>query len=379
MRLDDVVASVCDRVRRGASSAGPVSLREHVHREVDAVAPLLTPVDRRIAVERSLASLTGLGVLEPFLTEPDVSEVVVNSGREIWVDRSGVMCRAGDIAPGEIEAVVERVIAPLGLRFDRTSPIVDARLADGARLCAVLPPLAVDGTTVSIRRFLLRDVRVDAFAPGPIARLLGQLVSGRANVLVSGATSSGKTTFLNALARLIPDGERIITVEDTAELRLHAAHVVRLEARQPNADGLGAVTIRDLVRAALRLRPDRLVIGEIRGPEAFDAVQAMNTGHDGSLTTIHANSPDDALRRLTALAVQGAPAQTHAALVDQVRSSIDVVVHLARHRSGLRCVEEVAEVGPPGGDGPLTQRLSDGCTVGRRPLRLRLSSEEAGP
>lgn len=348
MTADEIITSVCDRVRATTRTAdvGRMSA-EQVSRAVDEIAPLLTEAQRHAVLEGALARLTGLGALQRHLADRSVTEVVVNAGREVWVDRSGQMEPAGTLAPGEAEAVVERVLSPLGLRFDRLSPVVDARLADGARLCAVMPPLAVDGLCLAIRRFALPDIALAAFAAPQVERLVRDLVTARCNIVVSGATSTGKTTLLNVLAGLADPAERILTIEDTAELRLHSRHVVRLEARRATPDGVGEVSVRDLVRTALRLRPDRLVVGEVRGPEAFDMVQALNTGHDGSLSTVHANSPLDALRRLCSLAAQGAPGMAMALVAEQVLSSIDVVVHLARGADGRRTIVEVAEVGPP--------------------------------
>lgn len=346
---DEIISAVCGRVRAATrtADAGGMSA-DRVGQAVDEIAPLLTGAQRHAVLTGALARLTGLGALERHLADRSVTEVVVNAGREVWVDRSGRMERAGTLAPGEAEAVVERVLSPLGLRFDRLSPVVDARLADGARLCAVMPPLAVDGLCLAIRRFALPDIALSAFAAPAVEQLVRQLVTARCNIVVSGATSTGKTTLLNVLAGLADPAERIITIEDTAELRLHSRHVVRLEARRATPDGVGEVSVRDLVRTALRLRPDRLVVGEVRGPEAYDMVQALNTGHDGSLSTVHANSPLDALRRLCSLAAQGAPGMAMSLVAEQVVSSIDVVAHLARRADGGRSIVEVAEVVRPG-------------------------------
>lgn len=273
---------------------------------------------------------------------------MVNAGREVWVERSGTLSRAGTLAPGEAEVIVERVVIPLGRRIDRASPIVDARLDDGSRICAVIPPIAIDGATLSIRRFAVREVAVQAFAGAAVSDLLATIVAARCNVLVSGATSSGKTTLLNALAAHFAPGERIVTLEDTAELRLATPHVVRLEARPATADGVAAVGLDALVRTALRLRPDRLVVGEVRGPEALDMVQALSTGHDGSWATVHANGPSDALHRVESMVWQAAAGWPAEAVRTQVRNAIDVVVHVARRPDGGRNVTEVVEVALPG-------------------------------
>jgi len=343
-----LIADVCVRVRQhlqhNAAALADPHLAEYVQVCINDVAPLLAQHQRATICRRVLAELRGLGALELWLDDPFVTEVAVNAASEVWVDRSGRMEHVDDLMPGEVEALIERVIAPLGLRLDLTAPIVDARLPGGHRMCAVLAPLSVDGTCLSIRRFALQHLSLRSFAPEPVQALLTDLVRQRCNVVVSGATSSGKTTLLNALAGLVDVGERIITIEDTAELRLPAPHVVRLESRPATPDGVGAITVGQLLRAALRLRPDRLVIGEVRGAEAYDMVQALNTGHDGSMATVHANSPQDALRRIASLAELGAPGQSLESLAAQVCSSIDVVVQVARTASGRRYVHEVAEV-----------------------------------
>jgi pilus assembly protein CpaF len=249
--------------------------------------------------------------------------------------------------------LAERILAPLGLRLDRAAAMVDARLADGSRLHAVIPPLAIDGPCLTIRRFGARGLDLDAFGlESDAADLIRVLVARGANIVISGGTGSGKTTLLNAIGGLLEPGRRIITIEETAELRLPQTHVVRLEARPANAEGCGAVSVRDLVRAALRMRPDRLIVGEVRGAEALDLLQALNTGHDGSLSTVHANSPVDALRRLSTLALFGGSGLPHDAICDQLRSSIDVVVQVARGADGARDVVAVVEVVER--DGPLT-------------------------
>jgi pilus assembly protein CpaF len=236
------------------------------------------------------------------------------------------------------------VVAPLGRHVDRLHPIVDGRLPDGSRVHAVVPPLAVDGPALSIRRFAPTRVALDQLCGAEVARLLSNAVRARSNILVSGGSSAGKTTLLNALAAEIDAGERIITVEDAAELRLCSSHVVRLESRPPNAEGVGEVGVRDLVRSALRMRPDRIIVGEIRGGEAVDMLQAMNTGHDGSLSTCHANSPEDALRRVETLVLMGDLELPLPAVREQVASAIDLVVQMARRADGTRTVVQVGEV-----------------------------------
>lgn len=312
-------------------------------------APLLQPTRRGQLVDELVAEVTGLGPLEPHLADPDVTEVMINGPGRAYVERNGrVEPIALELDADAIRRLVDRVIGPLGLRLDRASPIVDARLPDGSRLHAVLPPLAIDGPCVTIRRFACRQVSLASFAPGPDGEVfLADAVAGGWNIVVAGGTSAGKTTFLNALSTAIPAHERIITVEETAELRLERPHVVRLEARPPNAEGVGAVTVRDLVRSALRMRPDRIVVGEVRGGEAFDMLQALNTGHDGSLTTVHANGVHEALHRLETLVLLAGVGLPIEAIRAQLALSVDAVVHVGRARGGARVVTAIAEVVPP--------------------------------
>jgi pilus assembly protein CpaF len=306
------------------------------------------------------ARAVGLGPLDPLLGDPSVSEVMVNGGGAVWVERHGRLERTAlRLAPAEVDLVVERIVGPLGLRADRRSPIADARLPDGSRANVVVPPLAVDGTCVTIRRFGARTLALADVCPPGVAPLLAWAVGARCNVVVSGGTGAGKTTLLNALGALLPAGERLVTVEDTAELRLPGDHVVRLEARPASADGLGAVAIRDLVRNALRMRPDRILVGEVRGAEALDMVWAMNTGHEGSLTTCHANSPADALRRLELMVLGAGLDLPLSAVRDQLAAALDLVVHVARLDGGHRGVVAVAEVLDPPRDHARVRPLAD--------------------
>lgn len=308
-------------------------------------APLAGPGAAREAVD----ALIGLGPLERILRDPTVSDVLVNHHREIWVERSGRLERVPVEFPDAMAvlAAVERVLAPLGLRIDRASPMVDARLADGSRLHAAIPPVAVDGPVVAIRRFTRAIDTLDELVEaggidGEGAALLARAVLDRENLIVSGGTGSGKTTLLNVLSTRIPDGERVVTIEDAAELTL-AGHVVRLEARPPNAEGAGEVTLQQLVRSALRLRPDRIIVGEVRGPEALDMIAALNTGHDGSMSTVHANSADEALWRLETLAMSGERRVGEAAVRRQLRAAVDLVVQVER-RGGARRVVSISRV-----------------------------------
>jgi pilus assembly protein CpaF len=317
----------------------------HVARIAREEAPLLGAEPLRRLVADVLADVAGLGPLDPLLADPAVTEVMVNGPGRVWVERDGCLRRVPiELDAATIYHLIEKVVAPLGLRVDRSSPLVDARLPDGSRVNAVVPPLAVDGPCLTVRRFGARALPLSAFCPAEVAALLAWAVAARLNVLVSGGTGAGKTTLLNALASAIPDGERVVTVEDAAELRLPRDHVVRLEARPANAEGAGQVRVRDLVRNALRMRPDRIVVGEVRGPEALDMLQAMNTGHEGSLSTCHANSPADALRRIETMVLMGDVALPLDAVREQAASALDLLVQVARRPGGDRRVIDVAEV-----------------------------------
>ena len=323
----------------------PGELGATVEAIVRAEAPLLDGPALAEVVRGVTARARGLGPLDALLDDPTVTEVMVNGPGPVWVERCGRLERLPVVLDRPtIEHLVERVVAPLGLRVDRASPVVDARLPDGSRVHAVVPPLAVDGPYLTIRRFAVRGVGLDALCSPAIAELLAWAVRQRMNVLVSGGTGAGKTTLLNALAAHIPTGERVVTVEDAAELRLEREHVVRLEARTANAEGAGEVSVRELVRNALRMRPDRIIVGEVRGSEALDMLQAMNTGHEGSLSTLHANGPSDALRRLETMVLTGNVALPLDAVREQVVSAVDLVVQVARRSDGSRGVAAVAEV-----------------------------------
>jgi pilus assembly protein CpaF len=338
--------------------------------------PLLAAAARQLLVDELLADLVGLGPLEPLLSDPLVTDVMVNGSGDcggdctVWVERAGRLERTDVILPAAtVLHLIERVVSPLGLRVDRAAPLVDARLPDGSRVNAVVPPLAVDGPCLTIRRFGAAAIPLSAFGPPPLVRLLQGAVRDRRNIVVCGGTGSGKTTLLNALAGEIPPGERIVTVEDAAELRLPQDHVVRLEARPANADGAGEIRIRDLVRNALRMRPDRIVVGECRGPEALDMLQAMNTGHEGSMSTCHANGPDDALRRLETMVLMGDVALPLLAVREQLASALDLVVMVARRPSG-RAIVDVAEVlatAEVGGDGERSRSVWRPGAKRRRP------------
>ena len=333
----------------GAAPLGP--LPEAVRNLVDEDAAVLEPSTRERLAGLILREAVGLGPLEELLADPAVEEVMVNGHDCVYVERGGRIERTGVTFPSEtaLRDAIERILTPLGRRVDELSPMVDARLEDGSRVHVVIPPLAVDGPTMSIRRF-------SAARPGPrelvelgtlteeLHDQLGAAVEARRSILVSGGTGSGKTTLLNALSAFIHSDERVITIEDAAELRLRQPHVVRLESRPANVEGRGRVTIRELLRGALRMRPDRIVIGEVRGGEALDLLMALNTGHEGALSTVHANSPEDALRRVETLALMAGVGLPHEAIREQLGRGLDLVIHLARLSDGSRRIVEVAEV-----------------------------------
>jgi pilus assembly protein CpaF len=341
--------------RRAEAAAGRRAgeeLEETVRLLVDEQAAILAASEREEVATRIVRDSVGLGPLEVLLADPAVEEVMVNGPDRVYVERRGLLESTEVCFESEedLRNAIERILAPLGRRVDELSPMVDARLADGSRVNVVIPPLAIDGPALSIRRF-------GANRPGPDRlveigtltaaqrRTLEEAVASRRSVLVSGGTGSGKTTLLNALSSFIAPGERVVTIEDAAELRLQQPHVVRLESRPAGVEGRGEVTIRDLLRNALRMRPDRIVIGEVRGIEALDLLTALNTGHDGALSTVHANSPADALSRLETLALMAGVGLPHAAVAEQVQRGIDLVVHLQRQADGSRRVTEIAEVG----------------------------------
>lgn len=341
--------------RRRADAAAGRKAEEDFADSVQALvseqAAILPRREREQVVERIVRDSVGLGPLEVLLGDPAVEEVMVNGPERVYVERRGLLepTEVAFESEEELRNAIERILAPLGRRVDELSPMVDARLADGSRVNVVIPPLAIDGPSLSIRRFgVSRPGPDELVALGTLTpeqrEQLERAVADRRSVLVSGGTGSGKTTLLNALSSFVDSDERVVTIEDAAELRLQQPHVVRLESRPAGVEGRGEVTIRDLLRNALRMRPDRIVIGEVRGVEALDLLTALNTGHEGALSTVHANSPADALRRLETLALMAGVGLPHAAIAEQVQRGIDLVVHLQRQPDGSRRVTEIAEV-----------------------------------
>ena len=381
--LDELATTLRERLLREAGEPGGADLHERIRRLVDREAGLLDGEARAQLVARVAERSFGLGPLEPLLRDPAVDEVMVNGPGRVWVERAGRLEPTGAAfaTEAELRHAIERILAPLGRRVDEAEPLVDARLPDGSRVNVVIPPLALDGSVLTIRRFRPRGFRPDELVANatwtaPLRDLLAAAVRARCNVLISGGTGSGKTTTLNALTAFIGDGERVVTVEDVAELRLRHEHVVRLEARPASLEGRGEVTVRRLVRNALRMRPDRIVVGEVRGPEALDMLSAMSSGHDGSLSTVHAGSPEEALRRVETLALMAGLGLPHEAIREQVASSLDLVVHQARLPDGSRRVVAASEVVRVAG-GPATRELyalRDGRPVWRAPLGAELAA-----
>ncbi|MDQ1637841.1 MAG: pilus assembly protein CpaF [Pyrinomonadaceae bacterium] len=369
---------------------------EQVHAEVSRLAesvlaqeamPLSTSERDRL-VNDVQHELFGLGPLEPLLADSTISDILVNTYGKIYVERRGKL-EITNVAFKDDEhlmRVIERIVSSVGRRIDESSPMVDARLRDGSRVNAIIPPLSIDGPVLSIRRFGAEPLRMNSLIENKaltndIADMLQMCVSARLNVLISGGTGAGKTTLLNALSAYIPEDERIVTIEDSAELQLQQPHVVRLETRPPNIESKGEVTQRDLVRNALRMRPDRIVIGEVRGGEAIDMLQAMNTGHDGSLTTVHANTPRDALTRLETMIQMTGMRLSDRAMRQQIASAINLVVQVARLSDGTRRVTSISEITGMEGETITMQEIfqyertgvdSNGMVIGRfRPTGIR--------
>jgi pilus assembly protein CpaF len=313
-------------------------------------APLSVAERQRLVAEIS-DDVLGHGPIERYLADDSVTEVMVNADRPIYVERNGKLLETNTrfISQDHLRRVIERIVSQVGRRIDESSPMVDARLPDGSRVNAIIPPLAVDGPVLTVRKFSRDPFQVDDLVRfGTLTdlsvELLSKCVLGRMNTLVTGGTGTGKTTLLNVLSSFIPEDERLVTIEDAVELQLHQRHVVRLESRPPNIEGRGEVTIRDLVRNALRMRPDRIIVGEVRGAEALDMLQAMNTGHEGSLSTVHSNTPRDALARVETMVLMSGVDLPTRAIREQISSSLDLIVHISRLRDGSRRVTQITEV-----------------------------------
>jgi pilus assembly protein CpaF len=341
MSREDVRAQVRDVVESMlASETGP-----------------LIGFNRERLIEEIMDETFGLGPLEPLIHDPTVSDILVNTHRQVYVERFGKLELTKTVFKDDAHLlhIIDRIVSEIGRRIDESSPMVDARLPDGSRVNAIIPPLALDGPILSIRKFGAKDLGVDDLVrletiTEPMAEVFKGIVKTRLNILISGGTGSGKTTLLNVLSAFISNTERIVTIEDAAELKLQQPHVVRLETRPPNIEGQGAVIQRDLVRNALRMRPDRIIVGEVRGGEALDMLQAMNTGHDGSLTTLHANTPRDALRRLETMILMAGTNLPDKAMREQISSAINVLIHIARLSDGSRKVVKVSEITGMEGD-----------------------------
>ena len=312
---------------------------------------LLSKIDEERLIDELIAESFGLGPLEPYMHDPEVADILVNGPNEVYVERRGRLYETNTVFADDehLMQIIQRVVSRVGRRIDSQSPMVDARLADGSRINAVIPPLALNGPTLSIRRFGRHPLDIEKLqSHGSICpemvQFLTAIIGGRFNVMISGGTGSGKTTMLNAVSPFIPADERLVTIEDSAELQLRRKHVVRLETRIPTSEGVGAVTARDLVRNALRMRPDRIILGEVRSGEALDMLQAMNTGHEGSLTTIHANDARDALSRLEVMIAMTGFDLPVAVMRRYIASAINVIVHLSRLKGGVRRVMRIVEI-----------------------------------
>jgi pilus assembly protein CpaF len=352
-----------DSLSRGIESEGISSedrsefIKQHVN-DVYAQAHLNLPEDvQRLIFQDVLNDMTGFGPIQPLLDDPDISEVMVNGPKKIYVEKQGQLVRTSVTFDDDahVMRVIERIILPLGRRIDPDSPTVDARLPDGSRVNAVIPPVALDGPSITIRKFLKDKLNTDQLVElgtltENMAEFLKACVIARLNIVISGGTGSGKTTLLNILSGFIPENERILTIEDAAELQLQQDHVLRLETKTANMDGGGQTTVRDLVRNSLRMRPDRIVVGECRGGEALDMLQAMNTGHDGSLTTLHANSSRDALSRLETMVLMAGVELPLKVVRQQISSAVDLIVQQTRLKDGSRKITAITEVAGMEGD-----------------------------
>ncbi|HEV3401688.1 MAG TPA: CpaF family protein [Acidimicrobiales bacterium] len=361
---DLVLAELAPKLAAGSPDAINDEVKTALDRILEREDVKVSPRERQKFVKEMIQDTLGYGPLEPLLDDESISEIMCNAFDEIWVERKGRLERVDvtftDVA--HYHHVIEKIVSGVGRRIDESAPMVDARLPDGSRVNAVIPPLAFHGAALTIRKFAADPLKVDdlvrfgAFTP-ELATVMEACVRGKLNILVSGGTGTGKTTNLNVLSSFIPEGERIITIEDAAELQLQQSHVVTLEARPANAEGAGEVKIRDLVRNALRMRPDRIIVGEVRGGEALDMLQAMNTGHEGSMTTVHSNKPRDAISRLETMVLMAGYDLPVRAIREQIVSALHLIMHLDRLSSGRRVVTSVTEVQGMEGDTILLQEL----------------------
>ncbi len=380
--LDDKV-----QLRPGDMEVGRQVIRPYLDTVLEQEGVIVTRRDRERLVDMVVADILGYGPIQPLLDDPEVTEVMVNGPYHVYVERKGKLLKTSIrfVDDDHVMRIIERIVAPIGRRVDESSPMVDARLPDGSRVNIIIPPLALNGPCITIRKFFRRRltmedlIRFGSVTP-EFAIFAEAVVKARLNIIVSGGTGSGKTTLLNILSGYIPNDERIVTIEDAAELQLQQEHVVRLEARPPNIEGKGAIRIRDLVINALRMRPDRIVVGEVRGGEALDMLQAMNTGHDGSLTTLHSNGPRDTLARLETMVLMAGMDLPLRAIRQQIASAVDLIIHVSRMRDGSRKVVAATEVLGMEGDTILLQDIfkfeiegfEDGKVVGElRPTGIR--------
>lgn len=360
----EVVDLINRRAAKDGQDTGPDEIRPMLDSALEVYGPTVPRPEKNRIARELYDEICGFGPLEPLLADSAISEIMVNGHRQVYVERAGRLSLSNVTFRDEdhVRSIIDRIVSPLGRHIDEANPMVDARLPDGSRVNAIIPPLSLKGAVITIRKFSKSPLKIqDLITFGSLsvqmASFLEACVKGRLNIVVSGGTGSGKTTLLNVLSAFIPEDERIVTIEDAAELQLCQAHVLTLESRPPNLEGKGAITIRDLVRNALRMRPDRIIVGEVRGGETLDMLQAMNTGHDGSLTTAHANTPRDLLSRLETMVLMAGMELPIRAIREQVSSAVDLVVQQSRMRDGSRKVTSVCEVLGMEGDIITTQDI----------------------
>jgi pilus assembly protein CpaF len=361
---DLVLAEVAPKMAKVAPDALTAEVKSALDQILQREDVKVSPLERRKFVQEVIQDTLGYGPLDPLLEDVSVTEIMCNAFDEIWVEREGRL-EPTELAfrdDSQYRQVIDKIVSAVGRRVDESAPMVDARLPDGSRVNAIIPPLAIHGSVLTIRKFaadpyMVKDLINFGTFTLDLAVVMEACVRGKLNILVSGGTGTGKTTNLNVLSSFIPDGERIVTIEDSAELQLQQPHVINLEARPPNAEGSGEVRIRDLVKNSLRMRPDRIVVGEVRGAEALDMLQAMNTGHEGSMTTVHSNSPRDALSRLETMVLMSGYDLPVRAIREQIASALDIIMHLDRMPDGRRIVTSVTEVQGLEGDTLLLQEV----------------------